>query len=256
VRTGSLPAAAKIAVVVLFAQGAAVQAAEIKVIAGTAMSGVLGELGPPFEQATGHKLVVQYGVSGTLKRQIESGEAFDVAIMPATVFDEVSGMGRIAAGTRTEIARVGIGIGVRAGAPKPDVSTLDAFKRALLEAKSVAYVPEGVTGRHLTQALDRLGIAEQVKAKSKLQQLPPRVGEAVASGEAELGFALANILLSVPGVELAGVFPSELQSYVVITAGVSASAKEPEAAKMVIKLLTAEEAVPVIKAKGLEPIAR
>jgi molybdate transport system substrate-binding protein len=257
-------AACRIAAVVVLAQGVTAQAAEIKVIAGTGLSGVLGELGPQFERATGHKLVVSYGVTGTMKRQIESGEVFDIAIVPASLLDEVSKQGKIVAGTRTEIARVGFGIGVRAGAAKPDVSSLEAFKNTLLAAKSISYVPEGVTGMQLTAAFERLGIAEQMKAKTKAQQLPEQVRAAVASGEAELGFALANILTSGTGVqlasgggvELAGVFPAELQSYVVQTAGVSANAKEPDAAKALIKLLTAEESAAVIKAKGMEPVAR
>lgn len=258
-------AAAKIGAVVLLAQGITAQAAEVKIIAGTAMSGILGELAPQFERATGHKLVVQYGVTGTMKRQIESGEVFDVAIVPASLLDEASKQGRIVAGTRTEIARVGFGIGVRAGAPKPDVSSLDAFKNTLLAAKSIAYVPDGATGTQLTAAFERLGITEQMKAKTKAQQMPERVREAVAKGEVELGFALSNILVSSGGVELAssggavelaGVFPAELQSYVVQTAGVSANAKEPDAAKALIKLLTAEDSAAVIKAKGMEPVAR
>lgn len=258
-------AAAKIGAVVLLAQGITAQAAEVKIIAGTAMSGILGELAPQFERATGHKLVVQYGVTGTMKRQIESGEVFDVAIVPASLLDEASKQRRIVAGTRTEIARVGFGIGVRAGAPKPDVSSLDAFKNTLLAAKSIAYVPDGATGTQLTAAFERLGITEQMKAKTKAQQMPERVREAVAKGEVELGFALTNILVSSGGVELAsagggvelaGVFPAELQSYVVQTAGVSANAKEPDAAKALIKLLTAEDSAPVIKAKGMEPVAR
>jgi molybdate transport system substrate-binding protein len=257
-------AAAKVAAVVLLAQGVTAQAAEVKVIAGTAMSGILGELAPQFERATGHKLVVQYGVTGTMKRQIESGEVFDVAIVPASLLDDASKQGKIVAGTRTEIARVGFGVGVRAGAAKPDLSSLEAFKNTLLAAKSIAYVPEGATGVQLTAAFERLGITEQMKAKTKAQQMPERVREAVANGEAELGFALTNILVpkggvelaSSGGVELAGVFPTELQSYVVQTAGVSANAKEPEAAKALIKLLTAEDSAAVIKAKGMEPVAR
>ena len=190
-----------------------------------------------------------------MKRQIESGEAFDLAIGPATLMDDLSKQGRLVAGTRTGIARVGHAVGVRAGAPKPDLSSSDAFKRTLLNAKSVTYIAEGATGTLLAKMLDRLGIAEQMKAKTKLQQVPEGIGQAVADGESELGFATSNILLSVAGVELAGLFPPELQDYLVLTAGVGTAAKQPDAAKALMKLLTGPEAVAVIKAKGLEPVA-
>jgi molybdate transport system substrate-binding protein len=232
--------------------GHAAKAAEVKVMAGAAMSGVIGELGPQFERATGHKLVMQYGLSGAFKRQIEGGEAFDLAIIAPVALDDLIKQGKIAADTRADIVRVGMGVAVRAGAPKPDVSSVDAFKSTLINAKSVTYAPEGATGIHLAKVLERLGITEQVKAKTKPQQDPARIPQAVADGEAELGFAVTNILLSVKGVELAGLFPPELQNYVVQTAGVSSGAKEPEAAKALIKFLMTPEATSVIKAKGME----
>jgi molybdate transport system substrate-binding protein len=254
-RKGSFTAAATIGLVMLLAHGAATEAAEVKVLAAVAMSGVFGEIGPQFERATGHKLVIQYGATGTLKRQIEAGEAFDLAILLPAMTDDLIKQGKIAAGTRAEIARVGMAVGVRAGAPKPDISSADAFKRALLNAKSVTYAPEGATGIHLAKVFDQLGITEQMKAKTKPQQNPERIAQAVADGEAELGFAVTNVL-SVRGVELAGLFPPELQNWVVLTAGVGAAAKQTDAAKALIKHLTAPSAVPVIKAKGMEPVAR
>jgi len=255
-RKGSFTAAATIGLFMLLAQGAAVEAAEVRVIAGAALSGVMGELGPQFERATGHKLMIQYGVAAGMQRQIEAGEAFDLAIVGSETMDAVAKQGKIAAGTRTDIARVGMGVGVRAGAPKPDISSADAFKRALLNAKSVTYAPEGATGIHLAKVFARLGITEQMKAKTTPQKIPARIAHAVADGEAELGFAVTNILLSVRGVELAGMFPGELQNYLLFTAGVGTDAKQPDAAKALIKHLTAPNAVPVIKAKGLEPVAR
>jgi molybdate transport system substrate-binding protein len=249
----SFVASAGIGFVLLLAQGIAVQAAEVKVIAGAAFSPVLKEFGPQFERTTGHKLVIQYGILGTIKRQIEGGEEFDLAIIGPTLLDNLAKQGKIAAGTRTEIARVGMAVAARAGAPKPDISSVDAFKRALLNAKSVAYAPEGDTGVHLAKVLDRLGIAEQMKAKTKPQQTVERVPQAVAAGEAELGFAPSTVLLSVGGVELVGPFPPELQSYIVFTTGVGAAAKQPDAAKALIRYLTSPDAAAVIKAKGLEP---
>jgi molybdate transport system substrate-binding protein len=252
----SVVASANIVFMILLVQAAAAAAAEVKVIAGSGMSTVLGELGPQFEHTTGHKLLIQYGASGSLKRQIEAGEAFDVAILPSAMIDDLIKQDRIAAGTRAEIGRVGMAVGVRSGAPEPDISSAEAFKRALLYAKSVTYAPEGATGIHLAQVFDRLGIAEQMKAKTKVQQAAPHAAQAVADGEAELAFATTINFLSVRGVELAGLFPPELQNWLVITAGVSAAAAQPDAARALIKHLTTPNAAGVIKAKGLEPVAR
>jgi molybdate transport system substrate-binding protein len=253
---GSLAAAAGMALAVLSTQGIAAQAAEIKIIAGTVMTPVFGELGPEFERATGHKLVIKYGVTGEMKRQIEGGEAFDLAIVSSALLDDLIKQGKIAADSRTPFARVGMGVGVRAGGPKPDVNSLDAFKRALLNAKSVTYAPEGATGIQLAKVMEQLGITEQMKAKTKPQTDPVNIAKAVAAGDAELGFALTSILLSVPGVELAGLFPAELQNWFVNTAGVSTAAKQPDAAKAMIKHLTTPAAAAVIKAKGMEPLSK
>jgi len=147
----SFVAAAKIGFIILLAQGLAAEAAEVKVIAGVAMSAVWEELAPQFERATGHKLVIWYGNTGTIRRRIEAGEAFDLAMFGKTSLDEYTKQGKIVAGTRTGIARVGMGVGARAGAPKPDISSVDAFKRALLNAKSVTYNPEGAVSIHLVR---------------------------------------------------------------------------------------------------------
>ncbi len=249
----SFLAAAKIGFMILLAQGLAAEAAEVKVITGVGMSAVMGELGPQFERATGHKLVIWYGNRGEMQRRIETGEAFDLAIMGA--LDELIKRGKITAGTRTAIARVGMGVSTRASAPKPDISSVDAFKRALLDAKSVIYVPESVVGIHLATVFKRLGIAEQMKAKTTRRQGTEGLAQAIADGEAELGFALTNELLSFSGVELVGPFPPELQSYNAFVAGVATTAVQPEAAKALIKFLTLPAATAVIKAKGLEPAA-
>ena len=255
-RKGSFTAAATVGLFMLWAQGATTQAAEVRIIAGSGFSPVLGELGPQFERATGHKLVIQYGITGSMKRQIESGEAFDLAILPVGLMNDVTKQDKIVAATRTEIARAGMAVSARAGASKPDIRSVDAFKRALLNAKSVAYAPEGATGTHLAKVFDQLGITEQMKAKTKPQQSTDGIVQAVASGEAELGLAVATVFLSGRGVELVGPFPSELQSYIVFTAGVGSAAKQRDAAEALIKHLTAPNAIPVIKAKGMEPVAQ
>jgi molybdate transport system substrate-binding protein len=254
-RIGPLAAAAKFGFIALLGQGVAANAAEVKVWAGAVMPGVFAQLGPQFERATGHKIVIQYGGGGTLKKQIEAGEAFDLVIIDSAEVDDLIKQGKIAGDTRADIVRVGIGVGVRAGAPKPDISSVDAFKNTLLSVKSFTYASEGSTGRHLPKVLDRLGIAEQVKGKTKLNALD-RVPQVVASGEVELAIGGIPSLLSAKGVQLVGLLPAELQNWFVNTAGVGATAKQPDAAKALIKHLTTPEAAAVIKAKGMEPLGR
>jgi molybdate transport system substrate-binding protein len=255
VRTGLLAAAAKLGFIALLGQGVAAVAAEVKVLAGAAMPGVIGELGPQFERATGHKIVIQYAAGAAIRRQIDAGEAFDLVIIASERVDELIKQGRIAGDSRVDIVRIGIGVAVREGAPKPDISSVDAFKRTLLSAKSVAYAPEGATGEHFAKVLDRLGIADQVKGKTK-PSVPARVPQVVANGEVELAIGAIPSLLSAKGVQLAGPLPAELQNWFVNTAGVSAAAKQPDAARALIKHLTTPEAAAVIKAKGMEPLGR
>ena len=169
--------------------------------------------------------------------------------------DDLIKQGKIAGDTRVDIVRIGIGVAVREGAPKPDISSVDAFKRTLLSVKSVTYAPEGATGEHFAKVLDRLGIAEQVKAKAK-PNAPGRVAQVVAAGEVELAIGATPSLLSTKGVQFVGPLPAELQDWFVNTAGVSATAKQPDAAKALIKHLTTPEAAAVIRAKGMEPLGR
>jgi molybdate transport system substrate-binding protein len=251
-----LAAQAKIGLVLLLGHCIAAQAVEVKVIAGAAFAPALAELGIQYERATGHKLAIQYGIAGTIERLVAGGEGFDLAILGADLMDAAEKHGRIAAGTRTEIARVGMAVAARAGVPKPDISSVDAFKRALLDAKSITYPPEGAVGIHLVKVLDRLGIAEQIKAKTEPQQTVERVPESVAAGDAELGFAPTTVLLSVAGVQLIGPFPPELQRYIVYTTGIGAAAKQPEAAEALVRYLTTVNAAALMTAKGFEPIAK
>ena len=254
-RTGPLAAAAKFAFIAFLAQGVAATAAEVKVMAGGAMSGAFGELVPQFERATGHKIVIQYAPGLSVKRQIEAGEVFDLVIIGSDVVDDLIKQGKIAGDTRVDIVRVGIGVAVREGAPKPDISSVEAFKSMLLSVKSFTYAPDGAPGRHFAKVLDRLGIAEQVKAKAK-PNTPARELQAVAAGEVELAIGATPLILSAKGVQLVGPFPGEFQDWFVNTAGVSATAKQPDAAKALIKHLTTPEAAAVIRAKGMEPGGR
>ena len=255
-RIGPLAAAAKFGFIALLAQGVAANAAEVKVMAGVAMREVIAELGPQFERATGHKIAIQYAPGLSVKRQIEAGEVFDLVIIGSDVVDDLIKQGKIAGDTRVDIVRVGIGVAVREGAPKPDISSVDAFKSMLLSVKSFTYAPDGATGEHLAKVIDRLGIAEQVKAKIK-PNAPDRTAQALAAGEVELAIGATPSLLSAKGVQYVGLLPAELQSYFVNTAGVSTTAKQPDAAKALIKYLATPEAAAVIRAKGMEvPLSR
>ena len=171
--------------------------------------------------------------------------------MTSTVTDELIEQGKLVAATRTDIAHGGIGIGVRAGAPKPDIGSVEALKRALLAAKSVAYSKAGASGIYFAGLLERLGLAEAMRPKTKYGT--SNVGQMVADGEAELGVQLINELLPIRGVEIVGPLPAEVQSYVTLTACVGTQASEPAIAEEFIRFLTAPAALPVIKAKGLEP---
>ena len=173
-------------------------------------------------------------------------------MVPVDVFKDAAAKARFAPGQTVDIARVGYGVIVRAGAPKPDVGTSDALKQTLLNAQSIAFVPESAAGAYVLKTFDRLGISEAIKAKTRPQTTPAQIAPAVAKGEAELGIFLVNVLIA-PGVELAGSFPSELQQDLVFTSAVAADSKEADAAKAFITFLTTPAAAAVIKAGGMNP---
>jgi molybdate transport system substrate-binding protein len=239
--------------VLIISSFAYANAAEIKIISGNALKTVLEELTPAFEKATGHKLVVIWGGSVPLKAQIEKGEAFDLALLTATGIDDLIKQGKLVPATRTNLATSGAGVAVRKGAPKPDISGVEAFKRALLDAKAVAYVGQGSTGIYLKELLPRLGIADALKDKIKLLPLGNPVALDIANGEAEIGMTQISEILPYAGAELVGPFPAEIQLKTFFATAVATNAKEPQPAKALIKFLTAPAAAPVFKAKGLDP---
>lgn len=238
---------------VLLLAGGAARAAEIRVIGLAGMTPLMKDIGPQFERTTGHKLVTRFGSGAEGKRLIEAGEAFDLAILNPALIDEFAKQGRIAADTCQVIFRNGTGVVGRAGASKSDIASVEAFKQVMLNAKSVAYSPGRASGLHVAKVFERLGIAEQMKAKTKAQEAPERVAQAVAGGEAEIGFAAMNLLIGVRGAEVIGPFPAELQSYIVFTAGIGAAAKEPQAAKQLLDFFKTDFAKSAMKAQGLEP---
>jgi molybdate transport system substrate-binding protein len=228
------------------------QAAEIKVLSSNAVKTALEELAPRFEKATEHKLAFTFGTAVGLKGEIEKGAAVDVAILTAGAIDDLLKQGKLA-GSRTDLVRSSSGMAVRKGAPKPDISTTEAFKRTLLEAKSIAYVEQGGTGIYLKDLIERLGIAEQLKSKTKLLPSTNPAAQAVANGEAEIGMTQISEILPYSGAELVGPLPAEIQLYTVFSAGTGTAAKESEAVRALIGFLTSPAAAPVLKAKGLEP---
>ena len=227
-------------------------AAELKILAGGSMTGSLNELGPQFERASGHKLVIHFDSTPNLIKQVTSSAPFDLAVVPVDVFKDAAAKARFVPGPTIDIARVGYGVVVRAGAPKPDVSTPEALKQTLLNAQSIAFVPESAAGAYVLNVFGRLGIADAMKVKTRPQTAPGQIAQAVAKGEAELGVFLVNVLVA-PGVELAGPFPTELQQELVFTSAVAADTKAADAAKAFITFLTTPAAAAVIKAKGMNP---
>lgn len=227
------------------------QAAELQVIAGGGMTGPMKDLVAQFESATGHKLVVRFAATPELIK-MATGTAFDVAVVPGDVYRDAAARAQFVAGPTTDIARVGLGVAVRAGAAKPDISTPDALKNALLRAASISTLPASAAGAQVLRLFDRLGIGEDLKAKIKPVTAPGQIVEAVAKGEAELGVFLANVLIA-PGVDFVGPVPAELRQELVFTAAVAANSKEADAAKAFIAFLQTPAAKAVIKAKGMTP---
>lgn len=230
----------------------AAKAVELRVIAGGSLTGLLKELGPPFEQASGHRLSIHFGSTPNIITRINSGTPFDLAIVPVDVFKDATAKAHFASGPTIDIARVGYGVAVRTGGEKPDVSTPDALKKTLLDASSIAFVPSSAAGAYVIKVFERLGIADEMGAKTKAQAGPPQIAPAVANGEAELGVFLTNVLIA-PGVQLAGPFPAELQQELVFTAAVAMDTPAADAAKALIDYLTTPEAQVAIKASGMNP---
>lgn len=224
---------------------------EIKVMASAAFKEAYLELVPEFERTTGHKVVTIWIPTVEIMRRLKGGETVDLVIMAAGAIDELIKLGKIAAGSRVDLAKSGVGVAVRAGAPRPDISSGEALKRAVLAAKSIVY-SHGPSGVYLAGLFQRMGIAEELKSKIKQVQGEP-AGAVVARGEAEIGFQQMSELLPVPGIDLLGPLPADVQQITVFSAGLHVGAKAPDAARALVKFMTAPAAVPVIRKKGMEP---
>jgi molybdate transport system substrate-binding protein len=228
--------------------------AEIKVLTAGAFKSIVTALAPDFERQTGHKVSVENGTAGELAKRVANGDAFDVLIVPPSVIGDLITKGKVASGSQRNLARVGIGVMVRSGMPKPDVSTIAAFKQAILAAKSVAYIDPasgGSSGVYLAGLFDRLGIAADVKPKAKLKQ-GGYVGDLIVNGEAELGIHQISEILAVKGVDLAGPLPAGIQNYTVYAGGLNAAPSDAAAAQAFLAALTGEKMQAVLKEKGME----
>lgn len=254
-KTGSIGAivlAAIVGIISPFASSAQRQTAEVRVLASNGVKAVIESVLPQAERTVGHPLAVQFDTSEALKGKIEAGDAFDVVILTSEVVGDLIKAGKLTGDSRAEICRAGIGIGIRAGAPKPGIGTPEALKRTLLDAKSITYAEDGASRPYVEKMIESLGIARDVKSKIVLQQGSARTTASVANGQAEFVITLSSEILPVRGIELLGPLPSEFQHYVGFAAGIGAQSKNEEAAGKLIGFLASPAVAPVFKAKGME----
>ena len=233
-------------------------AAEIKVLSANVFTGVLDDLAHDFERTTGHKVTIVYGTAGAIRNRVQGGEFGDITILTRPMLDEVVRQGRVAPGSTVDLARSAVGVAVRKGAPRPDISSVDAFKRSLLAAKSVSYPDPargGATGVLFTRLIERLGLEDEIKSKTRIPPPGQFAVVLVARGEAEIAISQPMEVLGQPGVELVGLLPSQLQDppNFIFSAGLLVVAKEPEPARALIQFLCGPAAASVLKAKGMNP---
>jgi len=228
------------------------QAADIKVLSTQATEEAYRELVPQFEKASGHKVTTVF--TGTLdaNKRLAAGESYDLIIMSAPSIDEHIKSGKLAAGSRVDLAKSGVGVGVKAGAPKPDIGTVEALKKTLLAAKSIGY-STGPSGVYMVSLFQRLGVADDVKGKLKQTPTGVFVGSIIANGDVEIGFQQVSELSHFQGVDYVGPLPAEVQLFTTFASGLIAGSKEAEAAKALVKFITAPAAAAAYKKRGMEP---
>jgi molybdate transport system substrate-binding protein len=227
-------------------------AADLQVIAGGGIAGPLKELAPEFEKASGHTLTIRFAATPELIKMATSGDSIDVAVVPREVFLDAAAKARFVLEVSVDVARVGFGVAVRAGAPKPDISTPETFKEALLSAGSIATVPASAAGAQVLKTFDGLGIGDAMKEKIKAQASPGDIPQALIDGKAELGIFLLNVL-AVPGVDVVGPFPLDLQQEFVFRSAVAASTTNAVAAKAFVDFLRSPAAIAILKSQGMTP---
>jgi molybdate transport system substrate-binding protein len=223
---------------------------QIKILSGGAMKSLMVEVVPLFERACSTKVEIRFALTSVLKKEIEDGAAFDIALLPRPELDALAQTGKIAAGTQTDITRSAVGLAVRAGAPKPDIGTVAGLRQTLQQARTIGY-SDGPSGAYIADLLVRLGIAEEMKPKTRLTSRP--VAEIVAEGEAEVGMQQIVAILPVKGAELVGPLPGELQNIIVYAAGLASDGGQGGTARAFIAFMTTPEVARMIRAKGMEP---
>lgn len=237
---------------------AGARAAEIKVLSTVAVKAVMENLIPQFERSSGHTALIEFGTSAVLKRQIDEGARFDVFIVtPAETIDDLIKQNKVVAGTRTDFARTSIGVAVRVGATKPYIASVDAFKRALVSARSVGYTDPargGTSGVYLAGVIERLGIGAELKPRTRLSAGIPALIEAIANGDVEIGILQISEIVPDSRLALVGPLPPGLEKATVIAAGVLTNGTHPEVGSALLRFLKSQEAVSAIRASGMEPI--
>ena len=228
------------------------QSAELKVLSGNGPRAAVRELCTQFEQVTGHKIDLRFGVNPEVKKKIEAGETFDVVVGNPPIIDALIKDGTVV-GPRVDFGKAGLGVAVRSGQPKPDISTVDSFKQALLASKAVAFPGKGASGIYFVSLLDRMGIKTEMQSKLKPMEAEDTV-EVVARGEADMVVVVSTRISDVPGVDRVGLIPKDLQTEIGFAAGLSKTTKEVEAAKALIRFLSAPSAAPTLRSKGVEPV--
>ena len=261
---GRYLAATAIGALILTAAHALAQAGEVKVLSAVGMRQVMLDLRPRFEHATGYILAITFSSTGRIAQQVASGEQVDVVMINRSFIESLEKEGRVMAGSVAHVAKSVAAVAVRKGAPKPDISSPEAFKRMLLSAKSVARPTPTVgasSGYHIAEVLERLGITAEVNSKSVIVaaaqpgQVAGSAGDAVAKGKAEIALHQLQELMAVPDIDIVGPFPGELQGSFAFSVAIGTNAKEIEAGKTLIQFLRTPDALRVIRAKGMEPIA-
>jgi molybdate transport system substrate-binding protein len=231
-----------------------VLAAELTLMSTVALGATLDEVTPKFESTTGHKVTIVYGVIAELKKRIQDGETADVMLLSRAALDDLQSQGKVAAGSIVNVASSSVSVAARAGAPRPDISTSDALKRTVLASKSIVYADPakgGASGVHFAKVLARLGIADEMRAKTTL--VPgAQAAEVVAKGEAELGVAMASEIVPIAGAQLVGPLPGDLGMSLVFSAGMGSTSKDAAEAKALIQFITGPAVATVLRAKGMD----
>jgi molybdate transport system substrate-binding protein len=240
--------------IAMAATSLAAQPAEIHVLVSNGFRAVMEEVRPQSERAIGHPLAMEFNSSTALKEKIDGGQAFDVAILTSDVVNDLAKEGKLVSGSTAGVGRGGIGVGVRAGAAKPDIRTAAGLKQTLLKAKSITFAQDGASRVFIYKMFDHFGIADDVKSKLILEQGSTRANAKVADGSAELILTLVSEILPAPGVDLVGPLPTEVQNYISMSAGVNSKAHDADSAKALVKFLASPSIAAALKAKGMEPV--